>query len=469
MCWRLQIVIGLALWCTTATIAWADKRVALVIGNSGYQNAVQLANPAHDAAAIADMFKAMDFEVVELRRDLAAVDMRRVIRDFSGNAQTADVAVVYFAGHGLEVDGENYLIPIDAKLEHDIDVEDEAVSLGRVVQMIEPAKRLRVVILDACRDNPFLKSMKRTLATRAIGRGLARVDPSTSDTLIAFAAKAGSTAIDGAGTHSPFTIALLKNLPVPGIDLRIALGRVRDQVLEATGRKQDPFVYGSLGGDTVSMVPSAEPKVEAAPPPPVDSVADERHDYERAERVNTITAWESFLSIHSKGFFAELARGQLARLYAARTEPPPRPLPMAIGSQPAVGAGKTGTYGNSVPSKSERRAATPDHSATKDGTVTNKEAEPRRKHKDEEAAESRRKHKDEEATESRHKHKDEEAAESRHHHKRDNVEVHDDDDERTPRTSVQHRSHHAEESPHPPMLMSPIIPFGLGGIGFGRW
>ncbi len=188
MCWRLQIVIGLAFWCTTTTIAFADKRAALVIGNSGYQNVVQLTNPVHDAVAIADMLKATGFEVVESRRDLTAVEMRRVIRDFSASAQTADVAVVYFAGHGLEVDGENYLIPIDAKLEHDIDVEDEAVSLGRVLQMIQPAKRLRVVILDACRDNPFLQTMKRTLATRAVSRGLARVDPPTSDTLIAFAA-----------------------------------------------------------------------------------------------------------------------------------------------------------------------------------------------------------------------------------------------------------------------------------------
>jgi hypothetical protein len=465
--WRRQIVIGLALWCITTTNALADRRIALVIGNSAYQNAVQLPNPVHDAAAIADMLKTTGFEVVELRRDVTAVDLRRAIRDFSGIAQTADVAVVYFAGHGLEVDGENYLIPTDAKLEHDIDVEDEALSLGRVVQMIEPAKRLRVVILDACRDNPFLKTMKRTLATRAIGRGLARVDPPTSDTLIAFAAKAGSTAIDGTGDHSPFTIALLKNLPVPGVDLRIALGRVRDQVLEATGRRQEPFVYGSLGGDTVPMVPSTEPKVEAAPPPPVNSVADERQDYERAERVNTITAWESFLSIHGKGFFAELARGQLARLYAARTEPPPRPLPMAIGSQPAVSAGKAGTDGNSAPSKSERPAAPPDHSTTKDGTVTKKEVESRRKHKDEEAAESRRKRKDEEAAESRRKRKDEEAAESRNHHKRRNVEVRDDDED-TRRSSVQRQSHHAEESPHPPMLISPMIPF-LGGIGFGRW
>jgi len=117
--------------------------------------------------------------------------MRRAISDFAEMASDADVAVVYFAGHGIEVDGANYVIPVDAKLSRDFDIEDEAISLDRILKSIEPTRRLRLVILDACRDNPFLKTMKRTIASRSIGRGLAKVEPAISDTLIAFAAKAG--------------------------------------------------------------------------------------------------------------------------------------------------------------------------------------------------------------------------------------------------------------------------------------
>ena len=136
--------------------------------------------------------------------------MRRALRDFADRARDADIAVVYYAGHGMEVDGNNYLIPVDAKLERDTDVYDEALSLDRVLVAIEPAKQLRLVILDACRDNPFAKTMKRTLASRAIGRGLAKVEPASPNTLIAYSAKAGSTALDGDSKNSPFTIGAVE-------------------------------------------------------------------------------------------------------------------------------------------------------------------------------------------------------------------------------------------------------------------
>ena len=194
----------------SAPAAFAEKRVALVIGNSAYAHAPQLPNPANDADAISALFKAAGFDVVETHHDLSGEDMRRVVRDFTDQMQGADVAVVYYAGHGVEVDGGNYLVPVDAQLRRDIDVEDETVSLDRVLKVIEPAKRLRLVILDACRENTLAQSMKRTTARRAIGRGLAPVEPTASDTLIAFAAKAGSTAEDGQGAHSPFAMALLK-------------------------------------------------------------------------------------------------------------------------------------------------------------------------------------------------------------------------------------------------------------------
>ena len=231
----------------------ADKRVALVIGNGKYQHAPNLLNPSNDAAAVNLLLKGAGFDTVIAQENLGVSDLRRAVRDFTEQTRDADIAVIYYAGHGIEVSGTNYLVPVDASLRRDIDVEDETVSLDRLLQVLEPAKRLRLVILDACRDNPFAKSMTRTMASRAVGRGLARVEPVTSDTLIAFAAKAGSTAADGAGIHSPFTSALLKHVVTPGLDVRLAFGRVRDEVLEKTGSKQEPFVYGSLGGKTVTL------------------------------------------------------------------------------------------------------------------------------------------------------------------------------------------------------------------------
>jgi uncharacterized caspase-like protein len=170
--------------------------VALVIGNGTYGKVPQLVNPASDASAMAALLRNAGFDVVQAKTNLDLVSLRRALRDFIDEVRDADVVVVFYAGHGIEVNGSNYLIPIDAVLERDIDVEDETVSLDRVNQFIEPAKRLRVVILDACRDNPFASRMKRTLGNRSIGRGLGRVDVLTADTLVGFAAKAGSTASD---------------------------------------------------------------------------------------------------------------------------------------------------------------------------------------------------------------------------------------------------------------------------------
>ena len=204
--------------------AMADKRVALVIGNSAYQKVTRLTNPGNDSGVMAETLKNAGFDVVDLKRDLNVNQMRRTLREFSDRVRDADVAVVYYAGHGMEIDGTNYLIPVDAVLERDLDAFDEAIPLDRILAVIEPARQLRLVILDACRDNPFNETMKRTIGSRAVGRGLAKVEPSSPNTLIAFAAKAGSTASDGDSKNSPFTAALVKYLPKPGLDLRKAFG-----------------------------------------------------------------------------------------------------------------------------------------------------------------------------------------------------------------------------------------------------
>jgi uncharacterized caspase-like protein len=310
---RLAVLVAIVLaYCCASEAAFAGKRVALVIGNSAYQNVNQLANPANDAAAMADMFRKASFDVVDSRRDLKAQEMRRALREFTDRARGADIAVIYFAGHGLEVDGTNYVVPVDAVLERDADVDDEAVSLNRMLMAAEPATRLRLVILDACRDNPFTKKMKRTLASRAVGRGLIGVEASRPNTFIAFAAKEGSTAADGSGANSPFTTALLKYLTQPGLDIRKAFGFVRDDVLSATGDQQEPYTTNSLGGNDVALVPAPE-KPQA---PAANANADMRHDYELAERVGTVEAWDSFVAAHPTGFYAELAKAQRNKLAA---------------------------------------------------------------------------------------------------------------------------------------------------------
>ena len=300
--------------------AFAEKRVALVLGNSAYQNVAPLGNPVNDSAKIASTLKDAGFDVVDSRRDLSAADTRRALRDFADRSRDADIAVVYYAGHGIEVDGGNYLIPVDARLERDTDVYDEALSLDRVLVAIEPAKKLRLVILDACRDNPFSRTMKRTVASRAIGQGLAKVEPTSPNVLIAYSAKAGSTAADGDGKNSPFTAALSHHLTKPGLDVRRAFGFVRDEVLKTTGNKQEPFVYGSLGGEDVPLVPAPArpaPAAAAAPATPaLNAQAEARRDYELALQIGNKSALNAFLAQYPDGFYASLAKLQLEKFTA---------------------------------------------------------------------------------------------------------------------------------------------------------
>jgi uncharacterized caspase-like protein len=310
---RIWLAAALLLICQPA---FAAKRVALVLGNSAYQNVPPLANPVNDAALIATTLQEAGFDVVDSRHDLSAVETRRALRDFSDSARDADIAVIYYAGHGLEVDGSNYVIPVDARLERDSDVYDEAFSLDRILLAVEPAKQLRLVILDACRDSPFAKTMKRTMLSRAIGRGLARIEPASSNTLIAYSAKAGFTAQDGNSNNSPFTAALAKHLTTPGLDVRKAFGLVRDDVLESTGNRQEPFVYGSLGGSDVALVPAPN----AEPRPAANPQADTRRDYELVLQVGNRAALDAFLAQHPDGFYASLARLQIEKIAAEEAQ-----------------------------------------------------------------------------------------------------------------------------------------------------
>jgi formylglycine-generating enzyme required for sulfatase activity len=317
--WVASVLVALACLHLGAVAVIAERRVALVIGNASYGHYSSLPNVPNDAAAMAALFKAAKFDAVEVKRNLGIAELRWALREFSRQAAGADVAVLFFAGHGIEVDRTNYLIPVDARLAADIDVEDETVSLDRVLQLLEPAKRLRLVILDACRENPFAAGMKRTVATRSVGRGLARVEPQSSNTLIAYATKANAVAEDGKGANSPFTAALVKHLTAPGLDLRIALGHVRDEVLAATGNKQEPYFTGSLGGGILSLTGPAQPTGL-----PQTSAA--ALEWARVDK-SSIAELETFERRHPASVEAEYARARLKELRkVAVVSPPPPPL-----------------------------------------------------------------------------------------------------------------------------------------------
>ena len=309
----LAFALGITL--ATQSAAFAERRIALVIGNGKYENAGVLANPANDADAIADLLTKAGFNSVDRRHDLGVVEFKRAVREFVDRAANADVAVVYYSGHGLEIGGVNYLIPVDAKLTSVLDMDDEAVSLDRILVAAGHVKKLSLIILDACRENPFHPAADDSRVTRGVSLGLAGVGPAVADTLIAFAAKAGSVSYDGDGRNSPFTTALVKYITQPGLDIRLALGKVRDDVLRATNHRQEPYVYGSLGGDNVALVPAPQaPSVVVAPPVAAD--ADEASDYRMTEQFGSLDGWRTFLAAHPDGAYARRAQAEIDKLLA---------------------------------------------------------------------------------------------------------------------------------------------------------
>ncbi len=326
----LSVLAGLALSALGADEAMALRRVALIIGNSHYEHAGALANTLNDARAVAALLRRAKFDVVEERDDIGVVAMKRAVRDFTATSSNADVAVIYYSGHGIEAAGVNYLIPTDARLANAYDVEDETLPLDRLVSATSSAKSLSLIILDACRENPFLRAGDGAPITRSIAGHLIGEQATTPNTLIAYAAKGGSLSYDGVGPNSPFTSALVKYLTEPGVDIRIALGRVRDDVLVATGNRQEPFVYGSLGGQTVSLAPAAAPVS--------DPLAATAVDYAMAERVGSSEAWRAFIQAHSEGgFYVDLARAHLNKA-ASISLPAPIPSPSGFATPAALSA-----------------------------------------------------------------------------------------------------------------------------------
>jgi hypothetical protein len=291
-----------------------DKRVALIVGNANYQNVPQLPDLVKDANSMAKLFRDAGFDAVDVKLNVGNLDFKKAIRKFETLADDADIAAIYYAGYGLEISGTNYLIPVDAKLATDRDADDEAIPLDRLIASASGAGKLRLVILDASRDNPFVNVMRRDRKAAAIAApatagkaGLASIN-----TLVAYAAKAGSTTVEG--QPNPFTTALLRNLTVPGLDIRLSFGRIKTEVMKATDGRQEPFVYGSLGSDYISLVPN-DPNTK------VSDDADTKADYDLVENVGTARAWQVFLNRYPTGLYSDRARAALARLPDQASKP----------------------------------------------------------------------------------------------------------------------------------------------------
>jgi uncharacterized caspase-like protein len=272
-----------------AGAAAAQTRIALVIGNGAYRHVPVLPNPGNDAGDVAASLERLGFSVRRVT-DGTFEDMRRALIDFGQRARAAEIAVVFFAGHGMEIGGENWLIPVDAELKTDLAADHEAVALKSIMPMLAAASKLGLVILDACRNNPFAAKMQRTVRTRAVSRGLTHIEP-TGSVLVAYAAKDGTTAADGTGRNSPFTAALLSHVETPGLEINFLFRNVRDDVLRATQREQEPFVYGSLSRDAIYLKPPAPAAVAAAPAAPAaDAVM-----WEFIKDTNDATALKRFV------------------------------------------------------------------------------------------------------------------------------------------------------------------------------
>ena len=295
--------------------AQTGRRVALVIGNGTYQEAGTLANPMNDAVDIAAKLRAIGFQVIE-GNDLSKRAMERKIGEFSDALEGADVGMFYYAGHGLQVEGRNFIVPVDAKLDVPVKLRLEAVQIDDILDIMEQQTRTSLVFLDACRNNPFVRSLSKTATNRGARAmaGLAQFD-ATRGSFIAFSTAPGAVAQDGTGRNSPFAAALLRHMGEPGLSINDLMIAVRRDVVSETRDTQRPWEQGSLierfefvPADGAPAVAEHQP---AAPPPPVQVAAVERS-------VGDPAAIETFLRQDYLGIDATTLDDTVRRIYADR-------------------------------------------------------------------------------------------------------------------------------------------------------
>ncbi|MCB1972118.1 MAG: caspase family protein, partial [Geminicoccaceae bacterium] len=249
---------------------YAGQRVALVMGNGAYSHAGKLPNPPNDARSVARSLRAIGFTVFS-GIDLDLDSMRGLSRDFARSLDGADTGLIFYAGHGLQVNGENYLLPVDAELAHESDLAYETISLGDLMRQLEAPDRASVLILDACRNNPLGRSFQRRSRNATVGNGLARLSAGTGS-MIAFATAPGDVALDGDGQHSPFTTALIRHLATPGLEINQLMTRVRADVYASTDGDQLPWTNSALLGE-LYLVPGDGSAVPLAAPAPAAASA----------------------------------------------------------------------------------------------------------------------------------------------------------------------------------------------------
>jgi len=304
----------------------AAKRVALVIGNSAYEHATPLKNPKNDAEAMALALTRVGFDVVQ-GIDLSHVDFAQSVGEFRKKLRGADVGLLFYAGHGLQVHGQNYLMPTDARLDDETALDFEAVPLRTILRLMERETTTNLVFLDACRDNPLARNLARSMGTRstALGQGLARVE-SGLGTLVSFATQPGNVALDGdAGANSPFATGMLKHLDTPGLDVELVMRRVREDVIKSTSGSQVPWSNSSLTGsfifqDKPKQKPPAPPVASVPSIKPgavmrgVDPLAVELAFWQAAKDAGTPDAYKTYLGKYPGGNFARFAEIHLKEL-----------------------------------------------------------------------------------------------------------------------------------------------------------
>ncbi len=313
--WAWGIGIAISIGLLSSTSALAEKRVALVVGNSNYEQATPLPNPKNDAKLIRTSLERLGFDVVS-GVDLGFRAFGKTLKKFKSKLVGADVALFFYAGHGLQVKGRNFLIPVDAQLEDELDLSYQAVDLTGVLKQMERLAGTKLVFLDACRDNPLARSLHRSMglsrSSASAARGLARVK-TASGTLIAFATEPGDVALDGDGTNSPFTTALVKHIETPNLDVARMMRRVRKEVIKVTANRQTPWTSSSMTDDFYfNRKVVVEPEGTARLIP--DDSALELATWDAVKNSESIELYEMFLSSHPNGHFAVIAKAKIRQL-----------------------------------------------------------------------------------------------------------------------------------------------------------
>jgi WD40 repeat protein len=310
-----RVLIAIAFFLVSFA-AQAEKRVALVIGNSAYQTAPALPNPVRDAKAIAEALREAGFADVTEGYDLSKAKFDEALKRFGDAAADADWALIFYAGHGIGIGGETYVLPVDAALKRADHADDEAISLSRLRAKAGGAKALRMVILDSCRENPFAARLAADRgAKRAISRGLPAPSKPEGDELIAYATRENDVADDGDGTHSPFTAAFLQHLREPALEVRFLFGKVRDTVRTATSRQQTPTTYGDLGGAYFYFRP---PQAQTSTPKSQPPLSEAAEAWRTVEHSDSEAVLEEFTRRFPDSVYAGFAKARLQELRAPR-------------------------------------------------------------------------------------------------------------------------------------------------------